>query len=396
MNILIISAVFPPEPVVSAKLSFDIANELSINNAVTVISPKPSRPFGFKFTGNNLSFNFNHIQVNSYFCASSNIVGRFRESYSFGKHCYKYITANHKNIDIIYANIWALFGQYYVVKAAKKYNIPIFIHVQDIYPESINRKMSFLGPFIDLFWLPVDKYVLHNVTKVIAISDKMKSYLVSTRKLESQRLVVVQNWQDETAFINYKAENKQPINKKELFTFMYLGNIGPVAGVEILIDAFAQADLKNCRLIIAGSGSMKATLQKKVNEMNLHTIEFWPVPEGKVPEIQAQANVMLLPVKKGAAKSSIPSKLPAYMFSEKPVIACVDEDCDTANAIISSDCGWVLPPENIFRLSEMMQSVVSLPSHALNEKGESGFKYALENFSKKNNLPKLTSLIINS
>lgn len=48
-NILIISAVFSPEPVVSAKLSEDIANELGLSNEVTVIAPKPTRPLGFKF-----------------------------------------------------------------------------------------------------------------------------------------------------------------------------------------------------------------------------------------------------------------------------------------------------------------------------------------------------------
>ena len=47
MNILIISAVFPPEPVVSANLSRDLAEELSKNNQVTVLCPKPTRPNGF-------------------------------------------------------------------------------------------------------------------------------------------------------------------------------------------------------------------------------------------------------------------------------------------------------------------------------------------------------------
>ena len=42
MNILIVSAVYNPEPVVSAKLSEDIANYLSVNHDVVVLAPKPT------------------------------------------------------------------------------------------------------------------------------------------------------------------------------------------------------------------------------------------------------------------------------------------------------------------------------------------------------------------
>ena len=120
---------------------------------------------------------------------------------------------------------------------------------------------------------------------------------------------------------------------------MYLGNIGPLAGIEVLFDAFAKADLKNARLVIAGSGPTKADLQQKSKRYSCN-IEFWEVPAGKVPETQAQADVMLLPVKKGFANSSVPSKLIAYMFSAKPIIASVDAESDTAECITTSGAGW--------------------------------------------------------
>ena len=67
---------------------------------------------------------------------------------------------------------------------------------------------------------------------------------------------------------------------------------------------------------------MKASLQARASSFK--NIEFWEALNGKVPKIQAQADCMLLPIKKGAASSSIPSKLPACMFSAKPIIGCVD------------------------------------------------------------------------
>jgi glycosyltransferase involved in cell wall biosynthesis len=392
---IIISGVFPPEPVVSAKLSFDLAENLAKEKNVVVISPAPTRPYKFNFgeKKNCVAIGFNHIIANSYTCPKSRLIGRMRESYSFGKYCYRFIQKNKDTIDCIYANAWPLFAQLLIVRAAKKNNIPIALHIQDIYPESLSNKTAILDKALNVFLRPVDRYILKNATAVIAISDKMKNHLSKTRNIDAAKIKVVPNWQDETGFVQHRQTQRSQPAQERPFTFMYLGNIGPVAGVNLLIDAFVQADIPNSQLIIAGSGSMREQLEKKCEALNFRDIEFGDVPEGKVPEVQAQADVLLLPVAKGAASSSIPSKLPAYMFSAKPVIACVDENTDTANAIMEANCGWVLPPEDANRLSAMMKEVSTLPQEILKEKGEKGFNYGIRNFSKEKNLRKLIKIV---
>ena len=47
--ILLASSVFPPEPVVSATIGFDLAEALSVDSEVMVVTPKPTRPLGFLF-----------------------------------------------------------------------------------------------------------------------------------------------------------------------------------------------------------------------------------------------------------------------------------------------------------------------------------------------------------
>ena len=174
---------------------------------------------------------------------------------------------------------------------------------------------------------------------------------------------------------------------------MYMGNIGPVAGVDLLINAFSKANLSNGKLLIAGSGSKKEDLQRKVQNENLKSITFIDVPDGKVPEVQSMANVMLLPIKKGAASSSIPSKLPAYMFSKKPIISSVDKNTETANVIEVSNCGWVIDPENIDIFANKMKEVSKLIKEELEKIGQNGFDYAFENLSKERNLKKVVNVI---
>lgn len=393
MKIIIFSALFPPEPVVSAKISYDIAAELSKNNVVSVVCPKPSRPLGFEFNKkfDNASIFVN--QMDSYTCPKSKLLGRIRESFSFGKKSKEFIETNHENIDIIYMNAWPLFAQFLIMKSAKKFHIKVIAHVQDIYPESHANKFSEpIKHFFQWFLLPIDKYVLKNAFHIIAISEKMKEYLMETRKIQSNKISVVKNWQDENEFLNFQQENKG-ITYSGKLTFMYLGNIGPVAGIELLIESFAEAKLSGAKLIVAGSGSMKEHCQNLSLKYNNVDIRFIDVPDGKVPEIQNMSDVMLLPIKKGAALSSIPSKLPAYMFSKKPILACVDADSDTADSILESGCGWVIEPDNKKQLIDMFKSISNDNQESRAKKGENGFKYAMQRFSKTNNLKKITDLI---
>ena len=389
--IALFSAVYPPEPVVSAKLSLDLYHELKSKGLkVRVLHPQPTRPNGFSF-GEKIVGGEDEITTLSYVCPQSSLVGRMRESWSFGKACSKYIEEHHFEIICIYANAWPIFSQKAIVQAAKKHGIPCVIHVQDVYPESLTNKMpAAIGRIAHAMIQPMDKYILKNCTRVVAISDKMKDYLAKTRGINSNKISVVINWQNEKEFLDYQ-DGAKDIAREHPFTFMYMGNIGPVAGVDLLIDAFVQSKLGNARLVIAGSGSMKELLRAKAS--NCKEIEFWDVPNGNVPEIQAQADVMMLPIKKGAASSSIPSKLPAYMFSAKPIIGCVDADSDTANAIKSADCGWVIEPENAEKLAETMKVVFGLENSVLEDKAKKAQTYGLAHFSKKENLSKLVKVI---
>lgn len=393
-NILIVAGVFPPEPIVSARLMYDLAIELSKTYNVTVLRPFPSRPFGFVYDKyDNSDFPFKVIELDSYINPQSSLIGRLRESISMGKKAASYINQHHNEIDFIYNDPWQLFGVNIVARAANKYGIPYIMAVQDIYPESLSSKLPTpISKIINKLLLPIDKYNQKNAYKIHTISDKMVKTLSSSRHIPNSKYLSIRNWQNEEEFINYSDSKK---NQNDIFTFMYLGNIGPLAGLEYIIDAFQNASLNNARLVIAGSGSARDSLIKIVRQKNIKNIEFWDVPNGKVPEVQEQADVMILPIKKGFSLTSIPSKLPAYMFSSKPILASVDKESDTAFCIQSSNCGWIAEAENIYSISSKMTEIINSDIESLKQMGKNGFHFALNNLSKKNNLPILVNTIKN-
>jgi glycosyltransferase involved in cell wall biosynthesis len=385
-NILIISAVFSPEPVVSATLSYDIAHEMSTKHDVTVLSPRPTRPLGYIFDQSNIFSQFKHQVAKSFTSPTSSVIGRLRESLSFGIASYKFIVNN--NFDIVYINTWPFFAQILAVAAAKKKQIPIVVHIQDIYPESLINKLSRFKSLLTRILLPFDKWMLKNSTSIVTISNGMKGYLSKTRNVPENKIKVVYNWQDEKRFINTTKKEAQ----SNLFTFTYLGSLSPSASIDTIINAFEKANLKNSRLVIAGNGSEKEKLVS-LSELSNNTIEFIESPFEKAGEIQSESDVLVLSLKKGIGKLALPSKLSAYMFSSKPIIACVDTDSDSANVIINSGCGWVCEPESVDSLSKLMVAIKKVSLELLADMGCRGKEYSLKYFSKQENLKELTKLI---
>lgn len=397
-RVLIAASVFPPEPIVSANLMADLAEALSENYEVTVLRPHPTRPKGFKmpdYKSERLPYKV--IEMDTYTCPESSVRGRFKESINMGKAYTNYINDHASVIDFIFNDAWHLFGYNKVAKAAVKYGIPYIVTVQDIYPESLASKLpnvKWLRSLVIKVLSPIDLYTQSHAVKIHTISEKMVDTLSATRKLPKDKYLIVRNWQDERPFLATPS-----LVDENIFTFMYCGNVGPLAGVETVIDAFVEAAIPHSRLVIAGSGSARASLEGKAKSFSTVKIEFWDVPGGEVPATQAKANVMVLPVKKGFAMSSIPSKLPAYMFSAKPVLASVDAESDTAKCIVDADCGWVVEPEDIETLANQMKVVAGLNKNELKEKGKQGRKYAIDVFSRKTNLGILVNAcneIINS
>lgn len=387
-DFLVITAVFPPEPVVSASISYDICLELSKSYNVKVFAPKPTRPSGFKFTGEILSHPFTLQYSRSYTSSESSFVKRFIESWSFGISSFLFILTNRNNVEGVYLNTWPIFGQFFAAWACRLCSLQLTVHVQDLYPEALRTKVGKIYGLCSSVLLPIDKFVMSSSKNVIVISERMKAHVVQSRSLSLEKVNVVHNWQNPELF---HLAGFRGID--EPFTFMYLGNIGPLANLDFLIRTFSSAALKNTRLIIAGSGSKKDDLLKLVTELKTQNVEFIEVPAGKVSEVQSLADVLVLPVMKGGAASSVPSKLPAYMFSRKPVLASIDLDSESSEVITSSGCGRAVKAGDSVDLIKALIEMRNLDKSALEEFGNNGYEYAIENFSKIKNIQRIMNLL---
>ena len=391
MNILIVSAVFYPEPIVIGTLSRDIALKLSEEHNVTVICPRPTRPYGYDFERTTTEDStYERIVLKNYTCAKTSYIGRLLETVSFGRAVSRFIKDNHSKFDVIYSWSWPLYSQYLIAKTANKKHLPIVTHVQDVYPEPFLRRLKLGGTALYKLFFGVDKRSLQLSTKVIAIAPQIKEYLVKTRDLNGNNVEVVYNWQDESRFEKVVAKSSE---RDKPFTFMFLGTLSGAANLKYIAESFLAADISNSRFVFAGTGSAKAELEVLASKDSKQRIQFCNAPFKDVAEIQAQADVLIVSLNKGGGAHAFPSKLPAYMFSKKPVLASVDLDSDIAHTVRQANCGWIVVPNQQNQLSQKLLDITKLNKQELILLGNNGFEYSQKFLSKEINLNKICKTI---
>ena len=383
---LIIASVFPPDAVTSAYLNIDLAHALSKEGLVTVVRPFPSRPKGVTYTEKDIKHydGFETVMVESYKCPSSKVLGRFRESISFGRACKKYIEEHHNEIDFIYNHSWHLFGYYMVAKTAVRYGIPYMTVVQDIYPESLFTSRSLPGFAQKLIMKTLgrlDRYTLRNAARVRTISEEMRSYLIKTRGLDEMKVFAVDNWQDDSNHYYHPLDAT-----KKIFVLEYLGSINSHSNVDLIIRAFAKAQLQNAELRIYGGGNKKDECVQLVKDLGLSNVRFDYVQRDDVPKVQAEASVLVLALSKGNGAFSLPSKVTSYMLSGRSIVASVDAESATTRYIKNAACGIAVPPADEDALAQAFKDLCATEPEKLAEMGANARQFAETHLTRDYNL----------
>lgn len=366
-------------------MNYDLARALSKDYDVTVLRPYPTRPIGMKFDYVGMEEEpFQTILIGSYTHPQSQLLGRFKESIDFGRKCAQYIRERHDKISFIYNNPWQLFGVNIVARIANKYHIPYMIAIQDIYPECLftNKHYPSIVKNMALSILkPIDRYYQKHAASIRTISDEMADYLSATRKLPREKYLVVNNWQNDEDF-----EGVNNVQESEKLKFVYTGSINMHANVDLIIKAFAKANISNSELIIYGGGNQKDNCVKMVDEMGLKNVSFGFVKRMEIPQVQANASALVLALPTGNGNLCLPSKMTSYMLSGKPVLASVDQDSATSRYIKEAQCGISVEPDSIDALVEGFRRMAAKSKEQLKTFGENSRAFAETHLTKAVNL----------
>ena len=231
---------------------------------------------------------------------------------------------------------------------AKIYRAKFVFWCQDIFPEVGLLLEDFRNEPLNRILDKINRLLLHNADKTVAIGETMKRRLVEIKNVPEGKIKIIHNWADceKIKPINISSSFRYRYGLNEKFVVMHSGNIGLSQDMEKIIEsARILGQKKDIVFLIIGEGNKKAELERKAKEWDLDNLIFLPYqPKGLLKYSFSAADLFVISLKKGLGGYIVPSKLYGILASGSPFVAAVDLDCEVAAVAKHYKCGIICPP----------------------------------------------------
>lgn len=250
---------------------------------------------------------------------------------------YLYKNIRSYNPDTLFTHLWFSNSIGRVVgKLAGVKKIISFEH--NVYDNLKTNKMFFIDWVLQIF-----------SHKIVAVSEAVKKSLIR-HKIKENKIEVILNGIDISRYENIRISELDG-NKKEDFTFVFIGRLIHQKGVDILIKAFSLLD--KGKLLIVGDGVDKKSLESLVNDLGIgQRVKFLGIRKD-IPQILSYSDCFVLP----SRYEGLPMVLLEAVASKKIIIV---SDFESAKEVIKDGVnGFVVPVGDELALREKLLTVIN-------------------------------------
>ncbi|MGQ0562742.1 MAG: glycosyltransferase family 4 protein [Gemmatimonadota bacterium] len=287
--------------------------------------------------------------------------------------------------DVVLANSGSFFTGVvgWVLRVLRR--TPFVYNVQDIYPDVPVRAGQLSNRRAVAALERIERFMYARAARVTVISREQRRVLIR-KGVPEQKLLVSPNFVD-TSFIRPLPRDNAFARAHGLadrFVVAHAGNLGYAYDFDALLAcAAALRGHEDIVFLIIGEGVRKEAIEERVRTealANVCLLDFQP--EQQLPEVRAAVDVQLSLYRRGAAESSLPSKLYEIMASGRPVIVSAEAGTDARSLVEAARCGLSIEPENAEQLCAAVRRLRAEPALA-RELGENGRHAAVCSYSRE-------------
>ena len=395
MRILVITQYFWPE-------NFRI-NDMAIGlkekgHEVTILTGLPNYPEGKYFNGYSF-FSSTKEEWNGISIIRSKLIPRgknsaFQLAFNYISFvffaCWNVIWLPKKFDKILVFQLSPVFSAIPALLAKFRFSIPVYIIVQDLWPESLASTAKGNQAII-IKWVGRISDFIYKRADFLLLPFKSFQPILKGRGIPPEKMEYLPNSADPF----YIPSNPNPAFE-HLFTgethLLVAGNLGEAQGLDLVLTA--AASLKNkypgLRWLLVGEGRIREALEKKSLDLGIQDLVLFPgrFPATDIPALIARADASLLTLKKDPLfEITVPNRLQTYMACGKPVLASIDGEA--ANFIQEAQCGFASPANDVEAFVSIVDQFLQADNNKHLEWGRNARVYYENNFDRDHLLERL-------
>jgi colanic acid biosynthesis glycosyl transferase WcaI len=255
--------------------------------------------------------------------------------------------------------------------AARRWGVPFVFNIQDVFPDVAVELGAITNPTVIRAASALERWTYRRADAVTVLSDDLRDNLVAkirgTVPDAHDRVRVIPNFVD-TARIT-PADPEAGAYRREFGlegrrVVMYAGNVGLSQSLDLVLAAARKlADRTDVCFVINGGGSARDTLEAEAAGLgNVRFVDYQP--RERLPEVLAAGDVHVVPLRRGLARSSVPSKTYSILAAGRPVVASVDEGTEVARVVEEAEAGIAVPPDDPDAFTAAVAALVDDPARA--------------------------------
>ena len=265
--------------------------------------------------------------------------------------------------------------------------VPFVFNLQDLFPDVAVRMGVLRQPQVIRIFRGIEAFTYRKAARICVISEGM-ARILREKGVPDAKLRITPNCVDVRRLRPQTSSRlRKELGLQERFVVGFSGRIGYSQGLESVVQA-ARLLVGEPRVffLVIGSGAALPRLEKLVLQEGPGNIRFLPTrPREELADALAASDLHLVPLRRGLASYSIPSKLLGIMAAGRPVLATVEEDSDSGKLVSKAGCGQVIPPEDPQAMAEAIMAYAADPDRRERE-AQAGRAYVCKHLDRSSML----------
>lgn len=265
--------------------------------------------------------------------------------------------------------------------------MPFVFEVRDLWPESAIDTGVLTNRFIIWLAYRVEAFIYRTAKLVNVLTPAFYKVLRDRKHIAEQKLIQISNAADfslsEQLLHTFNRDAFRLQHDLEgRFVITYVGAHGVANHLEQLIDAGEALRDTNVLFLLIGQGMEKERLVKLAQSRNVTSIRFLDsVPKAEVFRYILASEMGASVLKRvDTFKTVYSNKTFDYMSCKKPILMAIDGV--SRELLEDAGAGSYVEPENTSEYNRVIREYIADPARLLRE-GESGYRFARENFDRE-------------